>query len=59
MSNQPVFWKMRNGELISVDDMDIKHLRDDEEITFEGYDGTSWFRIEKKEILSKVKRVEI
>ena len=27
MSNQPVFWKMRNGELISVDDMDIKHLR--------------------------------
>ena len=59
MSNQPVFWKMRNGELISVDDMDIKHLRDDEEITFEGYDGTSLFRIKKKEILSKVKRVEI
>ena len=27
MNNQPVFWKMRNGELISVDDMDIKHLR--------------------------------
>ena len=27
MSNQPVFWKMRNGKLISVDDMDIKHLR--------------------------------
>ena len=27
MTNQPVFWKMRNGELISVDDMDINHLR--------------------------------
>ena len=27
MNNQPVFWKTRNGELISVDDMDIKHLR--------------------------------
>lgn len=27
MSNQPVFWKMRNGKLISVDDMDINHLR--------------------------------
>ena len=27
MNNQPVFWKMRNGELISVDDMDINHLR--------------------------------
>jgi len=26
MSDQ-VFWKMRNGELISVDDMDINHLR--------------------------------
>ena len=27
MSNQPVFWKMRNGKLISVDEMDINHLR--------------------------------
>ena len=27
MSNQPVYWKMRNGRLISVDDMDINHLR--------------------------------
>ena len=27
MSNQPVFWKMRNGKLISVDLMDINHLR--------------------------------
>lgn len=27
MSNQPVYWKMRNGKLISVDDMDINHLR--------------------------------
>jgi hypothetical protein len=26
MSNK-VYWKMRNGELISVDDMDINHLR--------------------------------
>ena len=24
---EPVYWKMRNGELISVDDMDINHLR--------------------------------
>jgi hypothetical protein len=27
MSNELVFWKMRNGRLISVDDMDINHLR--------------------------------
>ena len=27
MSNQPVFWKMRNGVLISIDDMDVNHLR--------------------------------
>ena len=27
MSNQSVFWKMRNGRLISVDEMDITHLR--------------------------------
>ena len=26
MSNK-VYWKMRNGELIDVDDMDINHLR--------------------------------
>jgi len=25
--NSPVFWKMRNGKLISVDEMDINHLR--------------------------------
>ena len=27
MSNQPVYWKMRNGVLISIDNMDINHLR--------------------------------
>jgi len=28
MSNKEiVYWKMRNGELISVDNMDINHLR--------------------------------
>jgi len=27
MSNQPVYWKMRNGKSISIDDMDINHLR--------------------------------
>jgi hypothetical protein len=27
MSNQPVYWKQRNGELISIDDMDINYLR--------------------------------
>lgn len=27
MTNQPVFWKMRDGRLISVNDMDINHLR--------------------------------
>jgi hypothetical protein len=28
MSNkEPVYWKMRNGELISIDDMDVNHLR--------------------------------
>lgn len=27
MSKETVFWKMRNGKLISVDDMDINHLR--------------------------------
>ena len=26
-NNSPVYWKMRNGRLISVDDMDINHLR--------------------------------
>lgn len=25
--NAPVYWQMRNGELISVDDMDVNHLR--------------------------------
>ena len=25
--NSSVYWKMRNGRLISVDDMDINHLR--------------------------------
>lgn len=25
--NSPVYWKMRNGRLISVNDMDINHLR--------------------------------
>lgn len=23
----PVYWQMRNGELISIDDMDVNHLR--------------------------------
>ena len=27
MKGEIVYWKMRNGELISVDDMDINHLR--------------------------------
>ena len=27
MSNNIVYWKMRNGVLISIDDMDINHLR--------------------------------
>ena len=27
MSKEIVYWKMRNGELISIDDMDINHLR--------------------------------
>ena len=27
MSNNIVYWKMRNGVLISVDNMDINHLR--------------------------------
>ena len=27
MTNKPVFWKQRNGELISVDKMNINHLR--------------------------------
>jgi hypothetical protein len=27
MKGNVVYWKMRNGELISVDDMDINHLR--------------------------------
>ena len=25
--NSPVYWKMRNGKLVSVDDMDVSHLR--------------------------------
>lgn len=27
MSKEIVYWKQRNGELISIDDMDINHLR--------------------------------
>ena len=27
MGKELIFWKMRNGRLISVDDMDINHLR--------------------------------
>lgn len=27
MKGEIVYWKIRNGELISVDDMDINHLR--------------------------------
>lgn len=27
MKDNAVFWKMRNGKLISVDEMDINHLR--------------------------------
>ena len=27
MKDNVVYWKMRNGRLISVDDMDINHLR--------------------------------
>ena len=25
--NQPTYWKLRNGVLISIDNMDINHLR--------------------------------
>ena len=27
MDTNTVYWKMRNGELISIDDMDVNHLR--------------------------------
>jgi hypothetical protein len=27
MNNKPVYWKMRNVKFISIDDMDINHLR--------------------------------
>lgn len=27
MSGNPTYWKMRNGESISIDDMDLNHLR--------------------------------
>ncbi|HEY8362196.1 MAG TPA: hypothetical protein VIK77_04860 [Tissierellaceae bacterium] len=27
MSNQPIFWKTRNGRLVSVDDMDTNHIK--------------------------------
>lgn len=27
MSSQTIYWKQRNGELISIDNMDINHLR--------------------------------
>lgn len=27
MKDNTVFWKMSNGKLISIDDMDINHLR--------------------------------
>lgn len=27
MNNQPIYWRMRNGKLINVDDMDNNHVR--------------------------------
>jgi len=27
MPNKPTYWKQRNGVLISIDDMDVNHLR--------------------------------
>jgi hypothetical protein len=27
MCNNPIYWKQRNGVLISIDDMDVNHLR--------------------------------
>lgn len=27
MSNNPIYWKMRNGKSISIDEMDLNHLR--------------------------------
>lgn len=27
MSKEPVYWRMRNGKLINVDDMDNNHVR--------------------------------
>lgn len=27
MKDNAVYWKMRNGRLISIDDMDVNHLR--------------------------------
>ena len=27
INNQPTYWKMRNGKSISIDDMDLNHLR--------------------------------
>ena len=27
MGKELVYWKMRNGQLISIDDMDLNHLR--------------------------------
>jgi hypothetical protein len=27
MGSQPIYWKMRNGKSISIDDMDVNHLR--------------------------------
>lgn len=27
MNANPTYWKMRNGDLISIDNMDINHLR--------------------------------
>jgi len=27
MSINPIYWKQRNGVLISIDDMDVNHLR--------------------------------
>lgn len=40
MKDNTVFWKMRNGRLISVDDMDINHLRN---LTIKGQDSFVFF----------------
>lgn len=56
MSKEPVYWKTRNGRLISVDDMDINHLRN---LTIKGQDSLRFGFFKDLSELKKSKEVQL